>query len=376
MSGDSRDEAAAGARPANHDEPGKGQGVGQASGTTAGEEQTDAGGAPTGGDSAGGDSTGGAWAGAAPGEEQAGAGGAWAGAAPTGGAWAGAVPGEEQAGAGGVPTAADQAEDDATGPLGLHGGEFESVWDLTVDDELRGTVDGEPRGTVDGGAGGHAAAGSGGGPVGRGGAPVDGTGGRPAPLVRGGELGLEHRAVEAVVLCAVEPVPPGLLAELLELPPARIEQVCAELAADYRSQRRGFVLAKVAGGYRYQTDPELAPFVERFAMEGVSARLSSAALETLAIIAYKQPVSRAQVAALRGVNVDGVVRLLNQRGLIAEVGHAPGPGQPVLYGTTPAFLEKLGLDSVDELPAVEDLFPGPEVVEVLEARLRPGADGP
>lgn len=208
------------------------------------------------------------------------------------------------------------------------------------------------------------------------GTPDHGAGGPEGhqPLERGGELSLEHRAVEAVLLCAVEPVPVGLLAELLELPPGRVAQVCAELAADYRAQRRGLVLAEVAGGYRYQTDPDLAPFVERFAMEGVSTRLSSAALETLAIIAYKQPVSRAQVAALRGVNVDGVVRLLNQRGLIAEVGHAPGPGQPVLYGTTPAFLEKLGLNTLDELPAVEDLFPGPEVVEVLEARLRPDAE--
>jgi segregation and condensation protein B len=187
------------------------------------------------------------------------------------------------------------------------------------------------------------------------------------------ELDLEHRAVEAVLLCAVEPVPTNLLAELLELPPGRVEEVCRDLADDYRETRRGFQLARVAGGYRLQTDPELASFVERFATEGVSSRLSSAALETLAIIAYKQPVSRAQIAALRGVNVDGVVRLLHQRGLIAEVGHAPGPGQPVLYGTTPTFLEQLGLDSIDQLPPVEDLFPGPEVVEVLEARLRPGA---
>jgi len=192
-----------------------------------------------------------------------------------------------------------------------------------------------------------------------------------APAGGAGELALEHRAVEAVLLCAVEPVSAGLLAELLELTAQRVEEICAELAAGYRAQRRGFVLARVAGGYRLQTDPELWPFVERFATEGVSSRLSSAALETLAIIAYKQPVSRAQVAALRGVNVDGVVRLLHQRGLIAEVGHAPGPGQPVLYGTTPAFLERLGLDSIDELPPVEDLFPGPEAVEVLEARLRP-----
>jgi len=184
----------------------------------------------------------------------------------------------------------------------------------------------------------------------------------------------EHRAIEAVLLCAVEPVPPHLLAELLELPVDAVETACAELAAGYEADGRGFVLVKVAGGYRYQTHPDLAPFVERFAREGVSSRLSSAALETLAIIAYKQPVSRAQIAALRGVNVDGVVRLLSQRGFIAEIGHAPGPGQPVLYGTTPSFLEKLGLDSLEQLPPVEDLLPGPEVVEQLEERLRPGAD--
>jgi segregation and condensation protein B len=184
----------------------------------------------------------------------------------------------------------------------------------------------------------------------------------------------EHRAIEAVVLSAVEPVPATLLAELLELPVDRVEKACTELAEAYRAEGRGFVLACVAGGYRYQTHPEMAPFVERFALEGVSSRLSSAALESLAIIAYRQPVSRGQIAALRGVNVDGVVRLLEQRGYIAAVGHAPGPGQPVLYGTTPAFLEKLGLAALDQLPPVEDLLPGPDAMEELEERLRPGAD--
>jgi len=184
----------------------------------------------------------------------------------------------------------------------------------------------------------------------------------------------EYRAIEAILLSALEPVPPNMLAELLEMPIERVETACAELAAGYEEEGRGFVLARVAGGYRYQTHPDLAPFVERFAMEGVSSRLSSAALETLAIVAYRQPVSRAQIAALRGVNVDGVVRLLEQRGYINAVGHAPGPGQPVLYGTTAAFLERLGLFNLDELPAVEELLPGPEVVEQLEERLRPGAD--
>ncbi len=184
-----------------------------------------------------------------------------------------------------------------------------------------------------------------------------------------------RRAAEAVILVAVEPVPPSLLAELLEEPVERVTAVCDELAGWYEQQDRGFVLARVAGGYRFQTHPDQAPFVERFANRDVSHRLSTAALETLAIVAYRQPVSRAQVSALRGVNVDGVVRLLEQRGYIEAVGRAEGPGQPVLYGTTELFLERLGLHDVGQLPAVEDFLPGPEVVGELENRLRPAADG-
>jgi segregation and condensation protein B len=187
------------------------------------------------------------------------------------------------------------------------------------------------------------------------------------------------RVIEAVVLVAVEPVPPGLLAELLEEPAERVEAACERLAASYRDERRGFVLARVAGGYRYQTHPDLAAYVERFANRDVSHRLSTAALETLAIVAYRQPVSRAQIAALRGVNADGVVRLLEQRGYIAAVGRAAGPGQPVLYGTTDLFLERLGLDSLSQLPPVEDFLPGADVAAELEDSLRPprgpGASG-
>ena len=136
------------------------------------------------------------------------------------------------------------------------------------------------------------------------------------------------RAVEAVLLVAVEPVPPRLLAELVEEPVDRVEATCERLAAGYEGH--GFVLARIAGGLRYQTHPDQAPYVERFANRDVSHRLSTAALETLAIVAYRQPVSRSQMAALRGVNVDGVVRLLEQRGYIEAVGRAEGPGQPVL----------------------------------------------
>ena len=178
------------------------------------------------------------------------------------------------------------------------------------------------------------------------------------------------RAIEAVVMVAVEPVPPGLLAELVEEPVERVEAACARLAAEYRDEGRGFVLARVAGGYRYQTHPDLAPYVERFANRDVSHRLSTAALETLAIVAYRQPVSRAQIAALRGVNADGVVRLLEQRGYIVAVGRAEGPGQPVLFGTTDLFLERLGLDDLSQLPPVEDFLPGVEVAAELEEGLR------
>ena len=184
-----------------------------------------------------------------------------------------------------------------------------------------------------------------------------------------------HRAIEAVILVAVEPVPAGLLAELLEEPVDRVEAACDELAASYLAQGRGFTLARVAGGLRYQTHPEMAPYVERFANREVSHRLSTAALETLAIVAYRQPVSRAQISNLRGVNVDGVVRLLEQRGYIEAVGRAEGPGQPVLYGTTDLFLERLGIDRIDQLPPVEDFLPGPDVVGELEGALRPSAPG-
>lgn len=180
-----------------------------------------------------------------------------------------------------------------------------------------------------------------------------------------------RRAIEAVLMVAEMPVEPQLLAQLLELPVARIGELCEALAAEYDATERGFSLVQVAGGWRYQSHADLAPYVERFVLEGQSARLSGAALETLAIVAYKQPVSRAQVAAIRGVNVDGVMRTLQQRGFIAEVGKDPGPGQAVLFGTTPLFLERIGVNTIDELPPLAEFVPGADVVEHLEAGLRP-----
>lgn len=185
------------------------------------------------------------------------------------------------------------------------------------------------------------------------------------------EMGLENlqAAVEAVLLVAEEPLSPDLLAQLLESTPIEIEEVCVDLARQYESEGRGFVLKRVAGGYRYQTAVEQKAYVERYVLEGQSSRLSSAALETLAVVAYKQPVSRNQIAAIRGVNVDGVVRTLQVRGYIDEVARDPGPGQAVLYGTTQAFLERMGIDSISELLPLGEFFPTSDVVEALEKEL-------
>ncbi|MCU1360136.1 MAG: scpB [Ilumatobacteraceae bacterium] len=178
------------------------------------------------------------------------------------------------------------------------------------------------------------------------------------------------RAVEAIVLVAVEPVPAELLAQLLELPVVVIERLCAELASSYTEAGHGFEMVKVAGGYRYQTRDDLAPYVERFLLDGQRSRMSAAALETLAIVAYKQPISRGQVASIRGVDPDGVLRTLQARGYITEVARDNGPGQAILFGTTPAFLDKLGLASLADLPAIAEFVPGADVVEALEHGLR------
>ncbi len=184
-----------------------------------------------------------------------------------------------------------------------------------------------------------------------------------------------RRAIEAVVLAATEPVDPAVLAQLIELPTARVEAICDALAAEYEREGRGFTLARVAGGYRYQTHPDAAAYVERFVLDGQHARLSGPALETLAIVAYKQPISRAQVSAIRGVNVDATLRTLVARGYVEEVGHDHVPGNPALFATTTLFLERLGLDSVHDLPSLAEFIPDAHIVETLERGLRfPGED--
>ena len=185
-----------------------------------------------------------------------------------------------------------------------------------------------------------------------------------------------RRALEAVIMVADQPADPALLAQLVELSPDAVEELLAELARTYEEQNRGFQLAKVAGGWRFQSHEDCAPYVERYVLTGQTARLSAAALETLAIVAYKQPISRAQVAAIRGVGVDGVMRTLQQRGYIDEIATDPGPGQASLFGTTSLFLERLGLNSLDELPSLGDFIPGADVVELLEQGLRVDDDEP
>ncbi len=183
-----------------------------------------------------------------------------------------------------------------------------------------------------------------------------------------------RRAIEAIVLVSDEPVPSELLAQLLEVSVPRVDEICGHLALDYEASGRGFQLARVAGGYRYQSHPDQEQWIERYVLEGRSAKLSAAGLETLAIVAYKQPISRAQVSAIRGVNVDGVMRTLQNRGYLVEVGRDPGPGQAVLYGTSQRFLEELGVDSLDDLPPLATFMPDADTVDTLERGLRTSVD--
>ena len=180
-----------------------------------------------------------------------------------------------------------------------------------------------------------------------------------------------RQAIESILMVADHPVEPTVLAQLLEVPKADIETACATLAQEYEAQGRGFILVQVAGGFRFQSHPELAPYVERFVLDGQSSRLSAAALETLAIVAYKQPISRMQIAAIRGVSVDGVLRTLQQRGYVDEVSRDPGPGNAVLFGTTSTFLERVGLNELADLPPLAEFVPGADVVEAMEEGLRP-----
>ncbi|RKT77950.1 condensin subunit ScpB [Terracoccus luteus] len=171
-------------------------------------------------------------------------------------------------------------------------------------------------------------------------------------------------ALEAVLMVVDEPVTEVALATALEQPVDTVREHLVALEADYTASERGFTLRQIAGGWRFYSRAELAPVVEKFVLDGQQAKLTQASLETLAVIAYRQPVSRSRVSAVRGVNVDGVVRTLVSRGLVEEVPD-PGDGGAALYATTPYFLQRMGLDSLDDLPALAPYLPDADVIDEL-----------
>ena len=174
-----------------------------------------------------------------------------------------------------------------------------------------------------------------------------------------------HRHIEAILMVVDEPVSELTLATVLEVPQEEISQALAELTESYGE--RGFALKSIAGGWRFYSHPDSAAVVEKFVLDGQQSRLTQAALETLAVIAYRQPVSRARVSAIRGVNVEAVMKTLVTRGLVEEYGLEPETGA-ILYKTTNYFLERLGLNSLEDLPALAPYLPDLEHLdEILDS---------
>ncbi|MGZ4494276.1 MAG: SMC-Scp complex subunit ScpB [Nocardioides sp.] len=173
-------------------------------------------------------------------------------------------------------------------------------------------------------------------------------------------------ALEAVLMVADQPLDHVSLASAVGYPADQVTEALHALAAEYAEQGRGFDLRNVAGGWRYYTREEYAPVVERFVLDGQQARLTQAALETLAVVAYKQPVSRARVSAIRGVNVDGVMRTLVARGLVEEAGH-DAETTATLYRTTGYFLERIGVTSLEDLPELAPFLPEMGELDDLDA---------
>lgn len=173
-------------------------------------------------------------------------------------------------------------------------------------------------------------------------------------------------ALEALLLVADEPIPAVMLAQTVRRPVPEVEECIADLVREYDEAERGFELREVAGGWRYYTRSSCSDVVSRWVLDGQQARLTQAALETLAVVAYRQPVTRARISAVRGVNVEGVLRTLMSRGLVAEAGTESESGAH-LYRTTPYFLERMGISSLEELPDLAELLPGLAELEELSA---------
>ena len=177
--------------------------------------------------------------------------------------------------------------------------------------------------------------------------------------------------IESILFVAESPVPTAELSEVLEIPPVEVKQAMTDLGNRLASTGSGLVLREAGGGWRLYTRPDLHPFLERYAASPSATRLSKAALEALAVVAYRQPITRGQVSDIRGVDSEQALRTLERRGLIDVIGRAPGPGQATLFATNDTFLEKLGLRSLDELPPLADHVPPSDIVETLERPFRP-----
>ena len=177
-------------------------------------------------------------------------------------------------------------------------------------------------------------------------------------------------ALEAILFVTESPIPTGELAELLEMSPETVEAELRKLGSALDERGSGLTVRHVAGGWRLSTRPEAFSYLERFAAGPTARKLSAAALEVLSVVAYRQPVSRGQVAEIRGVDSDSSIRSLERLGLIEEAGRLPSPGNPAVYRTSDLFLEKLGLNGLDELPPLAEHVPPASVVEVLEETFR------
>lgn len=179
-------------------------------------------------------------------------------------------------------------------------------------------------------------------------------------------------ALEAILFVTEAPVPTGELAEVLETTPGEVERLTGRLAECLDERGSGLTVRATAGGWRLYSRPEAYPYLERFSTSATARQLSSAALEVLAVVAYRQPVSRGQLAEIRGVDSDSSLRTLLRLGLIEEAGRLSLPGNPAVYRTSSLFLERLGIQSLDELPPLADHVPPAEVVGALEETFRAG----
>jgi len=177
-----------------------------------------------------------------------------------------------------------------------------------------------------------------------------------------------HKSLEAILMVVDEPVTVTVLAQITEVPTEMVVGALESLAKTYEEQGRGFQLKEIAGGWRFYSHPDQAALVEKFVLDGQQTRLTQAALETLAVIAYRQPVSRARVSAIRGVNVEAVMKTLLTRGLVEERG-VEGETGAILYGTTSYFLEKIGINSIEDLPALAPFLPDVDGLDEVLATL-------